>query len=58
MSEEEREALIAEQDVLRSQLKGDMFADMEIMDKIHNIQMKLDGTRPGDSYVECIGCGS
>ena len=58
LSKEEIAELTAEQDTLRSMLKGDMFIDMDIMDKIHNIQMKLDGIKPGDSYVECIGCGS
>lgn len=58
LSEEEIVELKSEQDTLRSMLQGDMFCDMEIMDKIHNIQMKLDGTKPGDSYVDCIGCGS
>ncbi len=43
---------------LESQLSGDMFADMEIRDKIHNLKMKLNGTRPMDSSVDCIGCGS
>ncbi len=37
---------------------GDMFADMEIMDKIHNLKMKREGVRPADSQVECVGCGS
>ena len=43
---------------LEKTLTGDMFTDMEIRDKIHNLQMKLNGTRPIDSSIECIGCGS
>jgi hypothetical protein len=43
---------------LESQLTGDMFADMETMDKIHNLKMKRDGIKPEDSSIECIGCGS
>ena len=43
---------------LRSQLTGDMFNDMEIKDKIHNLKMKLNGTRPMNSEIECVGCGS
>ena len=31
---------------------------MLISDKIHNIQMKINGVRPTDSYIECVGCGS
>ncbi len=43
---------------LDAQLTGDMFKDMEIRDKIHNLKMKLTGTRPMDSQIECVGCGS
>lgn len=43
---------------LESQLTGDMFSDMEIKDKIHNLKMKLNGTRPANSEIECVGCGS
>ncbi len=45
-------------DALKSQLTGDMFNDMDIKDKIHNLEMKLKGVRPMDSHIECIGCGS
>ena len=43
---------------LKSQLTGDMFQDMDIKDKIHNLEMKLNGTKPQDSHFDCIGCGS
>ncbi len=43
---------------LESQLTGDMFQDMDIKDKIHNLEMKLNGTKPTDSHIDCIGCGS
>ncbi len=43
---------------LEGQKSGDMFADMEIMDNIHNLKMKREGVRPADSQVECVGCGS
>ena len=43
---------------LEAQLTGDMFKDMDIRDKIHNLKMKLTGTRPMDSQIECVGCGS
>jgi hypothetical protein len=58
MESDVRDALIKEQDALRLRLTGDMFVDMELMDRIHVIQMKLEGTKPGGSYIECIGCGS
>ena len=58
MNQEELKAIQAEIDQLKSTLSGDMMKDMEIRDKIHNLEMKRDGIRPGDSYVECIGCGS
>lgn len=43
---------------LKAQLTGDMFSDMDIKDKIHNLEMKLNGTKPTDSHIDCIGCGS
>lgn len=43
---------------LESQLTGDMFQDMEIKDKIHNLEMKLKGVKPMDSHFDCVGCGS
>lgn len=45
-------------EALNAQLTGDMFKDMEIRDKIHNLKMKLTGTKPMDSQIDCIGCGS
>lgn len=43
---------------LNKSLTGDMFADMDIKDKIHNLEMQLTGTKPVDSHFDCIGCGS
>ena len=43
---------------LETQLTGDMFKDMEIKDKIHNLKMKLNGTKPLQQEIECVGCGS
>lgn len=37
---------------------SDFGEQMEIADKIHNIKMKLNGTKPSDTFIECIGCGS
>jgi len=43
---------------LKTQLTGDLFADMDIKDQIHNLEMKLNGVKPIDTYVDCVGCGS
>lgn len=43
---------------LESQLTGDMFADMDIKDQIHNLKMKANGVKPMDSHFDCVGCGS
>ena len=53
-----KETLEQEINSLETQLTGDMFQDMEIRDKIHNLKMKLNGTKPMDSSIDCIGCGS
>lgn len=31
---------------------------MDFADEIHNIEMKLNGVKPTDSSIDCIGCGS
>jgi hypothetical protein len=43
---------------LREKLTGDMFADMETRDEIHNLEMQLKGVKPLDSHFDCVGCGS
>jgi hypothetical protein len=56
--QEQHEQLQAEIDQLKSQLTGDLFSDMDIKDSIHNLEMKLNGVRPMDSHIDCVGCGS
>lgn len=58
MSEVQLQDLESQITELKSQLTGDMFADMELRDKIHNLEMKLKGVKPMDSSIDCIGCGS
>lgn len=43
---------------LEAKLTGDMFTDMDIRDKIHNLKMKLNGTKPANQEIDCVGCGS
>jgi hypothetical protein len=52
------EQLKQEIENLKEQLSDDMVKDMEIRDKIHNLEMKLNGVKPEDSHFECLGCGS
>ncbi|MEM6828871.1 MAG: hypothetical protein AAF551_00045 [Bacteroidota bacterium] len=52
------QSLQSEIQELEGQLTGDMFKDMDLKDKIHNLKMKLNGTRPMNSEIECVGCGS
>jgi len=55
----ENELTIAEKIAeLQAQLTGDMFADMDLKDQIHNLEMKLKGVKPIDSHFDCVGCGS
>jgi len=54
----QQEEINAQITQLETQKTGDMFADMDIMDQIHNLKMKRDGVRPADSQIECVGCGS
>lgn len=54
----EKEQLQAKIKALEAKLTGDMFQDMDIKDEIHNLKMKLNGVKPMDSHIDCIGCGS
>jgi hypothetical protein len=44
---------------LQSKLTGDMFADMDLREEIHNLEMQLNEVqKPDGSPFECFGCGS
>lgn len=58
MNDQQKQALEEAIDVLKGKLTGDMFADMENRDEIHNLEMQLKGVKPMDSHFDCIGCGS
>ena len=48
LTKEQLESQIVE---LNGKLTGDMFADMDIKDQIHNLTMKLNGVKPMDSAL-------
>jgi hypothetical protein len=58
MTEQQLLALEEAISALKEKLTGDMFADMEIRDEIHNLEMQLKGVKPLDSHFDCVGCGS
>ena len=58
LTTEQKTELQAQITKLESTLTGNMLEDMDTRTAIHNIKMKLDGVRPPESIVECIGCGS
>ncbi len=58
LTQELRSELLKEVEALEASLTGNLMSDMDIKDKIHNIQMKLNGVKPVDSHYDCVGCGS
>ena len=58
LTDEIKKEIEAEIKSLEETLTGNMMKDMDVRDKIHNLKMKLNGVRPADSFVECVGCGS
>jgi hypothetical protein len=58
MTEQQKLALEEAIAALKGKLTGDMFADMEARDEIHNLEMQLKGIKPIDSFIDCVGCGS
>jgi len=51
-----KEQIKQEIEQLKSTLTGDLFADMDTKDQIHNLEMKLKGVKPMDSHFDCVGC--
>ena len=43
---------------LKLSLVGDMIHDMNLLDEIHRLEMKLNGTKPENTEIDCEGCGS
>ena len=58
MTEQQLLALEEAIAALKEKLTGDMFADMDVRDEIHNLEMQLKGVKPLDSHFYCVGCGS
>lgn len=58
MTDQDKVSLETQIKELEGQLTGDMFQDMDIRDKIHNLKMSVEGIRPMNSDFECVGCGS
>jgi|TARA_R110000751_G_scaffold474_3_gene1711 hypothetical protein len=57
MSNEEMRDLV-EQLNKRKDSAIDFSEKISIASEIHNIEMKLNGVKPTDSHIDCIGCGS
>lgn len=55
MTKKEIKARIA---ILEDTLTGNLLLDLDLRDQIHKLKMELNGTKPTDSSIECIGCGS
>lgn len=58
MTEQQIQAINEQIESLKKQLTGNLIADSEIMDQIHNLKMQRDGIKPEDSHFDCVGCGS
>jgi hypothetical protein len=41
-----------------SKLSGDFVHDLTVKDRIHNLKMKLNGTKPMNQEIDCVNCGS
>ncbi len=58
LTEEIKNEIQREIKELEETLTGNMMEDMDTRSQIHNLKMKLNGVKPVDSFVDCIGCGS
>ena len=57
MTKDEMITALEDLRVKKSKTK-DFIEQMNIADEIHNIEMKLNGVKPTDSSIDCVGCGS
>lgn len=56
-----RAELVSELAVIEKELQNEDLSweeTLDLKDASHNIKMKLNGVKPTDSYIDCIGCGS
>jgi hypothetical protein len=59
MNEEQKQGLLEDISALELKKHGKSWEEsMNIQDKIHNIKMKINGVKPVDSSIDCVGCGS
>jgi hypothetical protein len=61
MSIQERAELTSELALINKELQDESLSwkkSLELRDAAHNIEMKLNGVKPTDSHIDCIGCGS
>ena len=59
MTEDDKMQLLEEIARLELEKEGKSWSEsLDIQDKIHNIKMKINGVKPADSSIDCIGCGS
>jgi hypothetical protein len=61
MSIQERAELTSELALINKELLDESLSwekSLELRDAAHNIEMKLNGVKPTDSHIDCIGCGS
>ena len=56
----DRQTLLTRIDELKLEKSNtdDFMEQMDFADEIHNIEMKLNGVKPTDTHIDCIGCGS
>ena len=56
----DRQVLLTRIDELKLEKSNtdDFMEQMDFADEIHNIEMKLNGVKPTDTHIDCIGCGS
>ena len=43
---------------MKKELAKTFEEELMYADEIHRIEMKLNGVKPTDSHIDCIGCGS
>jgi len=64
MSDTTRKELEETLKLYEAQLKDETFFNLtfeeklELADNLHNIKMKLNGVKPDNTYIDCVGCGS
>ncbi|QDP68185.1 MAG: hypothetical protein Unbinned1473contig1000_63 [Prokaryotic dsDNA virus sp.] len=56
--EERMSSLVDKYESIKDNSSYSFMDKLDLLDEIHNVKMKLNGVKPMDTHIDCVGCGS